>query len=122
MQVSDRLRKWHSYFSLICCIYSLGTPGAPANLTLIDLPGLIATTESGSSQEVQLVRQVTEQYISRDNAIIVAVISCETDADNQPIYNLAKARDPRGRRTLGVLTKPDLIQEQCHGKWLEIVK
>ena len=52
----------------------------------------------------------------------MAVISCETDPDNQPVYALARAADPGGRRTLGVLTKPDLIQECCHGRWLRILR
>jgi len=96
--------------------------GAPAALSLVDLPGLIATTGAGAAQEVTLVRSLSEAYVGRPNCLIVAVISCETDPDNQPVYALARAADPGGRRTLGVLTKPDLIQECCHGRWLRILR
>jgi hypothetical protein len=34
---------------------------------------------------------------------------------------MAREADPRGERTLGVLTKPDQVEEGCHGQWLQVL-
>ena len=44
--------------------------------------------------------------------IILAVIPCNVDIATQEILELAKAADPEGVRTMGVLTKPDLAFER----------
>ncbi|CAG8842155.1 3767_t:CDS:2, partial [Racocetra persica] len=44
------------------------------------------------------------------------------DIDNQAIVSLAKNADISGIRTLGVLTKPDTIEEGTHDKWLKIMR
>lgn len=34
---------------------------------------------------------------------------------------MAREADPKGERTLGVLTKPDQVEEGCHGQWLQVL-
>jgi hypothetical protein len=34
---------------------------------------------------------------------------------------MAREADPEGSRTLGVLTKPDQVEEGCHGQWLQVL-
>lgn len=56
--------------------------GAQADLTLIDLPGIIQSDED-SPQNVDLVKDMVTDYIKRERAIIVAAISCKDDINNQ---------------------------------------
>jgi hypothetical protein len=57
--------------------------GADVNLSLIDLPGIIQTEQGDDGSNVKLVKELVEQYISSDRAIIVATITCKDDIDNQ---------------------------------------
>lgn len=44
---------------------------------------------------------------------ILAVVPCTVDIATQEILKLAKEADPEGKRTMGVLTKPDLATERA---------
>lgn len=58
--------------------------GADINLTAIDLPGIIHTTEKDEDRtNVDLIRELTEHYMSKERAIIIITISCKVDMDNQ---------------------------------------
>jgi hypothetical protein len=35
---------------------------------------------------------------------------------------MARSADPKGLRTIGVLTKPDQVEEGCHGQWLQVLQ
>ena len=55
---------------------------------------------------------MAKQFISDPNTIILAIIQANVDIDNSKALNLAKTVDPEGQRTLGVVTKADLVQEE----------
>ena len=76
-------------------------------LTLVDLPGLIASSDD---EDMQLVEGLVEDYMRNSRAIILAVVKASTDAENQSVLRLAKKLDKNGRRTMGILTKPDLLE------------
>ena len=83
-----------------------------AHLTLVDLPGLIQTQSRGvTAEDIQIVRQITDHYISQPRTIILAVISAAYDHPYQGILQkvLNQKMDPHGKRTLGVITKPDRL-------------
>jgi hypothetical protein len=65
---------------------------------------------------------MTERYISRDNAIIIAVMSTEYELNNQSIYAMAQKHDASGERTLGCLTKPDRIEENHEAIWTQLMR
>jgi hypothetical protein len=46
---------------------------------------------------------------------------CPSPLCAQPVLSLARECDPSGRRTLGVLTKPDQIEEGCHEQWMAVL-
>jgi dynamin 1-like protein len=48
-------------------------------------------------------------YISKPNAVILAVSPANQDIANSDSLKLARSVDPRGLRTIGVLTKLDLM-------------
>ncbi|KAH7056881.1 P-loop containing nucleoside triphosphate hydrolase protein [Macrophomina phaseolina] len=90
------------------------TVSAPAVLpiTLVDLPGLIhAETSVQTKQDVEFVTKLVDKYIRNPRTIIFAVISAKSDYANQVILQKARNVDPKGSRTLGVITKPDCLDD-----------
>jgi dynamin 1-like protein len=79
-------------------------------LTLVDLPGMtkVAVGDQPADIEEQ-IRDLSMQYISNPNAIILAVSSANIDLANSDAIKLAQSVDPLGERTVGVITKLDLM-------------
>jgi dynamin 1-like protein len=50
-------------------------------------------------------------YIQNPNSIILAVSSANTDLANSDALKLAREVDPEGERTVGVLTKLDIMDK-----------
>ncbi|KAK8107989.1 uncharacterized protein PG998_010002 [Apiospora kogelbergensis] len=82
-------------------------------LTVIDVPGIFRNINEGvtTPEDIELVRDMVKQYIKDSRTIILAVLAGNVHIDNQEILTLASLYDPTGERTLGVLTKPDLVTE-----------
>ena len=81
-------------------------------LTIIDVPGIFRTTTQGTTKEdMAMVKDMVKSYIKNDRTIILAVLPANIDIATQEILELAEEYDPNGLRTLGVLTKPDLVIE-----------
>ena len=81
-------------------------------LTLVDLPGLTRVPVGDQPRDIE--RQIQEmvlKQISKPNAIILAVTAANTDLANSDGLKLAREVDPEGQRTIGVLTKVDLMDE-----------
>ena len=53
------------------------------------------------------------EYVLNPNGVILAVTAANTDLAGSDVLQLARAVDPRGDHTVGVLTKLDLIPEGC---------
>eukprot|EP00055_Hartaetosiga_balthica_P003852 m.9176 g.9176 ORF g.9176 m.9176 type:complete len:818 (-) comp3388_c1_seq1:75-2528(-) len=80
------------------------------NLTLVDLPGLTKVAVGDQPPDIEkLIKSMIMQFISKDNCIILAVSPANQDIANSDALKLAKAVDPDGLRTIGVLTKLDLM-------------
>ncbi|KAE9365772.1 dynamin family protein [Stipitochalara longipes BDJ] len=80
------------------------------HLTIVDLPGLIhSETKQQSAADVELVQDVVRSYMKEPRSIILAVVSAKNDYANQIVLKLARAADKKGKRTLGVITKPDTL-------------
>lgn len=80
------------------------------HLTIVDLPGLIhSETRQQSAADVQLVQDVVQSYMREPRSIILAVVSAKNDFANQIVLRLAREADPSGTRTLGVISKPDVL-------------
>lgn len=71
-------------------------------LVLVDLPGLI---HIGEDRDV--VHELAEEYMSNPRSIILAVVTASNDKDLQIVLEKTKKYDPKGQRTLGIITKPD---------------
>ncbi|CEJ62551.1 Putative Function: the molecular function of MxA remains elusive [Penicillium brasilianum] len=80
------------------------------HLTIVDLPGLIhSETRQQSAADVQLVQDVVQSYMKEQRSIILAVVSAKNDSANQIVLRLARVADPAGLRTIGVISKPDVL-------------
>lgn len=79
-------------------------------ITLVDLPGLVnSSTKDHSDEDVKLIHELVQDYVSEGRTIMLAVISAKDDLGNQGILSKCQAVDNGGHRTLGVVTKPDYI-------------
>ena len=84
-------------------------PSRP-QLTLVDIPGLIQTDTKGVTRaDVDLVGDITDQYITQPRTICLAVVSGANDYANQKILTKVREVDLEGDRTLGIITKPDKL-------------
>ena len=91
-------------------IYAKNIP----NLTLIDLPGLtmVAQTDKGQPKDIKdKIKQLVGNYINHSQTIILAVMPARTDIEADIALDLIKQFDPNGSRTIGILTKVDLMNE-----------
>ncbi|CAK1366046.1 Vacuolar protein sorting-associated protein 1 [Cercospora beticola] len=81
-------------------------------LTLVDLPGLTKVPVGDQPRDIERqIREMVLKQISKPNAIILAVTAANTDLANSDGLKLAREVDPEGQRTIGVLTKVDLMDE-----------
>lgn len=85
------------------------------NLTLVDLPGItkIPVGEQPPDIETQ-TRQLILEHISKPNSVILAVTPANSDLVNSDALKIAREVDPAGLRTIGVLTKLDLMDSGTH--------
>lgn len=87
------------------------SPRVP-DLSLIDLPGYIQV--AGEHQPRELKRKISElcdKYIRGPN-IILAISAADTDLANSTALQASRRVDPRGERTIGVITKMDLVDAE----------
>lgn len=79
-------------------------------LTLVDLPGLTKVPVGDQPKDIERqIRDMVLKQISKPNAIILAVTAANQDLANSDGLKLAREVDPEGQRTIGVLTKVDLM-------------
>ncbi|KAL4887909.1 Dynamin central region-domain-containing protein [Aspergillus ambiguus] len=80
------------------------------NLTMVDLPGLTKVPIGDQPSDIEKqTRALILEYIAKPNSIILAVSPANVDLVNSEALKLARQVDPMGRRTIGVLTKLDLM-------------
>ncbi|KAF2674389.1 hypothetical protein BT63DRAFT_8926 [Microthyrium microscopicum] len=80
------------------------------SLTLVDLPGLTKVPIGDQPGDIEKqTRNLITEYIAKPNSIILAVSPANVDLVNSEALKLARHVDPMGKRTIGVLTKIDLM-------------
>ncbi|SPJ71491.1 related to interferon-regulated resistance GTP-binding protein [Fusarium torulosum] len=92
-------------------------------LTLVDLPGLVRVANRDQSEsDIQTIETLSERYMKSPRTIILAVIGGNNDYVQAPILKKARHFDPKGSRTIGVLTKPDMTERiGLEEKFIELV-
>ncbi len=82
------------------------------HLTMVDLPGLfLAGNKDQSQEDAALVKALVLSYMKKPRTIILAVVSAKSDFALQQVTQHARALDPKGIRTLGLITKPDTLDQ-----------
>jgi len=86
-------------------IYSPNVP----DLTLIDLPGYVQISSMDQPETLkEKISALCEKYIREPN-IVLAVCAADVDLANSPALRASRKIDPLGLRTIGVITKMDLV-------------
>ncbi|KAK3088788.1 hypothetical protein FSP39_023705 [Pinctada imbricata] len=82
------------------------------NLTLIDLPGMTKVPVGDQPVDIETqIRSMLMEFITKDSCLILAVSPANSDLANSDALKIAKEVDPQGTRTIGVITKLDLMDE-----------
>lgn len=90
---------------------SIYSPNVP-DLSLIDLPGYIQVSGLDQPPELkQRIADLCDKYIQPPN-VILAISAADVDLANSTALRASRRVDPRGERTIGVVTKMDLVDPQ----------
>lgn len=111
--ITNRLAGDNMNISTIPIYLRIYSPHIP-NLSLVDLPGLtmVACTDQGQPKDIKnMIKDLIKSYISHKSTIILAIMQARTDIEADIALDLIKECDPNGERTIGVLTKLDLMNE-----------
>lgn len=82
------------------------------NLTLVDLPGITKVPIGDQPTDIEKqIRNLILEYIAKPNCIVLAVSPANVDLVNSESLKLARQVDPQGKRTIGVLSKLDLMDQ-----------
>ncbi|XP_066166057.1 dynamin-related protein 3B isoform X3 [Oryza sativa Japonica Group] len=80
------------------------------DITLVDLPGITRVPVGDQPSDIESrIRSMIMQYIKHPSCIILAVTPANADLANSDALQLAKLADPDGSRTIGVITKLDIM-------------
>ncbi len=89
----------------------ISSPNVP-DLSLIDLPGYIQVEAFDQPTELKVkIQELCEKYIQPPN-VILAISAADVDLANSTALRASRRVDPRGERTIGVVTKMDLVDPQ----------
>ncbi|XP_068122128.1 interferon-induced GTP-binding protein Mx3-like isoform X2 [Hyperolius riggenbachi] len=98
------------------------SPKVP-DLTLIDLPGITRVALPDQPPDIaQQIKRMITKYIKRQETINLAVVPSNVDIATTEALEMAKQVDPDGERTLGILTKPDLVDKGAEADIVSVVR
>ncbi|KLJ11831.1 hypothetical protein EMPG_13014 [Blastomyces silverae] len=94
------------------------------HLSIIDVPGIFKNTTSGltTKEDIQLVRNMVQGYMKNPRSVMLTIVPANVDIATQEILEMAKEVDPHGERTIGVLTKPDLVDKGTEQKVIDLLE
>ncbi|KAK6065239.1 dynamin family protein [Seiridium cupressi] len=80
------------------------------HFSVIDVPGTFKRTTQGITTKDDIA------------LVMLVVVPCNVDIATQEIIELAEDLDPEGNRTLGVLTKPDLVDKGTESIVIDLIE
>ncbi|KAJ8610480.1 hypothetical protein CTAYLR_007776 [Chrysophaeum taylorii] len=121
-RVTAALTAGSSGFSSDCIVVEVRAPNVP-DLTLIDLPGIVRTVTAGQDARViGDVNTMIERFLKQERTIVLAIVPANQDVATVDILERALRVDPTGERTIGVLTKPDLVGEGAEDEVVSVLR
>lgn len=92
------------------------SPNCP-DLTMIDLPGITMVSLDDQDEDIEkLTTDMARRYCEDDRTIILCVTPANQDMANSVGLKMARKLDKDGVRTIGVITKIDLMDEGTNAK------
>ncbi|KAK9604807.1 hypothetical protein V6Z93_002758 [Aspergillus fumigatus] len=93
------------------------------HLSVVDVPGLFHNpTRYQTAENRVIIRNLIETYITDKRTIILAVMDARNNLANQEVFSMARAADPQGSRTVGIITKCDALEPGDEDGVLRIAK
>ena len=94
------------------------------HLSVVDVPGIFKKVTEGvtTKADIGMVRNMVTSYMINPRSVILAVIPANVDIATQEILDMAAECDDKGQRTLGVLTKPDLVDRGAEQNVVDLLE
>jgi len=93
------------------------------HFSVVDVPGIFRKTTEGVTTKAdrQMVQHMVHSYMENARSVMLTVCPANADIATQEILSMAEEWDPEGLRTLGVLTKPDLVDAGAEASVMDLV-
>ncbi|XP_051047919.1 interferon-induced GTP-binding protein Mx2 [Phodopus roborovskii] len=100
----------------------VSSPNVP-DLTLIDLPGITRVAVGNQPADIgHQIKKLIKKYIQKQETINLVVVPSNVDIATTEALSMAREVDPEGDRTIGILTKPDLVDRGTEDKVVDVVQ
>ncbi|XP_052014146.1 interferon-induced GTP-binding protein Mx1 [Apodemus sylvaticus] len=100
----------------------VSSPHVP-DLTLIDLPGITRVAVGNQPADIgRQIKRLIKTYIQKQETINLVVVPSNVDIATTEALSMAQEVDPDGDRTIGILTKPDLVDRGAEDKVVDVVR
>ncbi|KAI3114593.1 hypothetical protein CBS147330_9791 [Penicillium roqueforti] len=93
------------------------TPAFAADILRLELISI-----SEDKRDVQLVSDLVDSYLTSSRTIVLTVVPASSDINTQGIIQRARHHDKDGIRTVGIITKPDLINARTEQRVAQLAK
>ena len=82
-------------------------------MSIINVPGIFKKTTTGltTKLDMDIVEQMVYNYMKNPRSVMLTIVPANVDIATQEILEKAEEVDLDGVRTLGILTKPDLVDK-----------
>lgn len=98
---------------IVLTVYSHTCP----DLTMIDLPGITRIPIEGQDKNIeQITRGMAHRYVNDPRTIILCVLPANADMTTSDGLAMAREVDSKGIRTIGVITKIDIMDKGTSAK------
>ncbi|KAG3284010.1 interferon-induced GTP-binding protein Mx1, transcript variant X1 [Ictidomys tridecemlineatus] len=100
----------------------VSSPSVP-DLTLIDLPGITRVAVGNQPTDIgRQIKRLIRKYIQKQETINLVVVPSNVDIATTEALSMAQEVDPDGDRTIGILTKPDLVDKGTEDTVVDVVR